>query len=303
MNRNNCLNCSKNGHNHKTCNEPIISYGVICFNINTQLNITNKKIENFFYNKFIDINDFNYSNINNIKLLSDFYNEIKILMIRRKHSLNYIEFIRGKYNLNETCIDNLFKLMSIDENKKIRTNTFDELWNEIWIKTAKSKIYQKEYNLSKNKFNKLKENNFFDLEITTTYNEPEWGFPKGRKNTNEKNLNCALREFSEETNIDINNIHLLERLNYLEEEYNGTDHVKYKHVYYLASSDNEILLNTNNENQLYEIGDIGWFTVSEAINKIRYYHETKIKILHKIYFFIINLIMDLKNNNNFKINL
>ena len=28
---------------------------------------------------------------------------------------------------------------------------------------------------------------------------PEWGFPKGRKNIKESNIECALREFNEET--------------------------------------------------------------------------------------------------------
>jgi ADP-ribose pyrophosphatase YjhB (NUDIX family) len=300
--KNNCLNCGKLGHQVKSCDEPIISYGIICFNINSLLNITNKKIENFFYNKFIDINEFNYSNINNIKLLPNYHNEIKILMIRRKHSLNYIEFIRGKYFTNKDSISSLLKLMTINENIKIRTKSFDELWEEIWIKTAKNKIFQKEYSISKSKFNKLKEYNFFNLfdnnESVSSYNDPEWGFPKGRRNPNEKNFNCALREFNEETNIDVNNIHLLERLNYLEEEYNGTDNVKYKHIYYLASSENELELNTDNDNQLYEIGDIGWFTISDAISKIRPYHNTKIIILNKIYFFIINLLIDLGIEKN-----
>jgi ADP-ribose pyrophosphatase YjhB (NUDIX family) len=217
-------------------------------------------------------------------------------MIRRKHSLNFIEFIRGKYQNNKESITNLFMLMTINENNKIRTKTFDELWNEIWIHTAKNKIYQKEYMISKNKFNYLKENNFFDFfdNSISEYAEPEWGFPKGRRNPNEKNLNCALREFNEETNINVNNIHLLERTNYLEEEYNGTDYVKYKHIYYLASSENELQLNINNDNQLYEIGDIGWFTISDAIEKIRPYHHTKINLLNKIYFFVINLVIDLK---------
>lgn len=294
--KNNCLNCGKLGHQIKSCNEPITSYGIICFNINSVLNITNKKIENFFYNKFVDINEFNFSNINNIKSIPDFYNEIKILMIRRKHSLNFIEFIRGKYQNNKESVTNLFMLMTVNENNKIRTKTFDELWNEIWIHTAKNKIYQKEYIISKNKFNFLKENNFFDFFVNSIseYSEPEWGFPKGRRNPNEKNLNCALREFNEETNINVNNIHLLERTNYLEEEYNGTDYVKYKHIYYLASSENELQLNINNDNQLYEIGDIGWFTIFDAIEKIRPYHFTKINLLNKIYFFIINLVIDLK---------
>jgi ADP-ribose pyrophosphatase YjhB (NUDIX family) len=298
----NCINCGKYGHQIKACHEPIISYGVICFNINSMYNITNKKIENFFYNKFVNINEFNYSNINNIKFIPKYYNEIKILMIRRKHSLNFIEFIRGKYQNNKNSVMNLLELMTIDENIKIRTKSFDELWDELWIKTARNKIYQKEYNISKNKFYKLKDSNFFDLfdskEYISKYTDPEWGFPKGRRNPNEKNINCALREFSEETNIDINDIHLLERIDYLEEEYNGTDYVKYKHIYYLASSENELKLNINNDNQLYEIGDIGWFTISDAIEKIRPYHTTKINLLNKIYFFIINLVIDLELSKN-----
>ena len=32
--------------------------------------------------------------------------------------------------------------------------------------------------------------------------EPEWGFPKGRRNNKEKDINCAIREFYEETNFD-----------------------------------------------------------------------------------------------------
>ena len=34
---------------------------------------------------------------------------------------------------------------------------------------------------------------------STTWLEPEWGYPKGRRNYQEKDLHCALREFEEET--------------------------------------------------------------------------------------------------------
>ena len=45
--------------------------------------------------------------------------------------------------------------------------------------------------------------------------------------------------------------------------------------------------------QLNEIGDIKWFSIPEAIEKIRQYSDTKRKIIHQIYFFIINLIQDI----------
>lgn len=300
--KNTCLNCGKLGHQSKNCDEPIISYGIICFTLDENINVKNKNIENYFYNKYLDIGEYNYQNLENIKLIPYFYDKIKILMIRRKDSLNYIEFIRGKYNLdNKIGINKLLKLMTKKENLKIKNNSFDDLWNELWKDTAKSKIYQKEYNNSKQKFQELKNNNFYNLlDDLSEYDEPEWGFPKGRRNVNEKNLDCATREFIEETNIPLNNLHIMERLNCLDEEYKGTNLINYRHIYYLASIDKEIDLTVDYNN--LEIGDMEWFTIPEAIEKIRPYYTTRIKMIHQIYFFIINLVNDIiKTNISIKI--
>jgi len=296
--KNICLNCGKVGHHIRYCLEPVISYGIICFNICLKMGITNKQIESYFYNKFIDISEYNYLNVNNINLLSQYRDKIKFLMIRRKNSLNYIEFLRGKYEQNDLVhIQKLFNLMTIEENLKIKNSNFDNLWNELWKETARNKIYQKEFNSSLNKFNYLKSNNFFNLlddNNLSKFTEPEWGFPKGRRNYNEKNLNCAIREFIEETNVDISQIQILERVNTLEEEYEGTNLIKYKHIYYLASSNNNLIMYKEN----YEIGDIAWLSIDEAIEKIRPYHEPKKKIIYQIYFFIINIINDLIKIDN-----
>lgn len=273
--------------------EKFISYGIICFNISKSLNITNKNIENYFYNKFHDISEYNYSNLNNIKLIPKFYDNIKILMIKRKYSLNYIEFIRGKYNGTE--YNKLFTLMSKDEIIKIKSNTFELLWNDLWKETSQNKIYQKEYNLSKIKFTQLQNViNELDTNITE-YTDPEWGFPKGKKNSYEKNINCAIREFNEETNIIIdNNIHILERVNCIEDSFIGTNMKNYKSIYYLAHSNIENQLDDMNYLQINEVGDIHWFTIPEALAVMRPYNNSMIKIIHQIYFFIINLIVDIR---------
>jgi ADP-ribose pyrophosphatase YjhB (NUDIX family) len=297
-----CLNCGKSGHQFKSCDEPVISYGVICFNLDSTLNLSNKSIKNYFYNKYIDIEEFNYTNLNNLKLIPIFYDKIKILMIRRKNSMNYIEFLRGKYDPSDlNHLKNIFSLMTFEENLKILNYNFEFLWNELWKDTAKSKIYQKEYNLSKLKFEELKENNFHNLlnqNNLSHYLEAEWGFPKGRRNTNEQNIICAMREFTEETSLGFENLHILERLNCAEEEYTGTNGIKYKHIYYLASSDKELELNINNDYQIYEIGDMNWFTIPEALEKIRPYNDKKISMVKQIYFFIINLYIDIEKNKN-----
>jgi ADP-ribose pyrophosphatase YjhB (NUDIX family) len=300
-----CLNCGKSGHQFKSCDEPVISYGVICFNLDSTLNLSNKSIENYFYNKYIDIEEYNYSNLNNLKLIPLFYDKIKILMIRRKSSMNYIEFLRGKYDPSDiNNLKNIFSLMTKEENLKILNSSFEYLWNELWKDTAKSKIYQKEFNLSKLKFEELKENNFYNLlseNNLSSFEEAEWGFPKGRRNSNEKNIMCATREFNEETSLGFDHLHILERLSCAEEEYIGTNGIKYKHIYYLASSDKELDLTINNDYQIYEIGDMAWFTIPEALEKIRPYNDKKISMIKQIYFFLINLYIDIEKSKKISI--
>ena len=230
-------------------------------------------------------------------------------MIQRKHSLNYVEFIRGKYNINNLKkLVNCFELMSKDEIQKIKNNEFDYLWNDLWKETSNHKLYQKEYKKSKKLFNNLKNSDLLDklLEITPIYDTPEWGIPKGRRNFFEKNIDCAIREFSEETSMKENNHIILKNLYSVQENYIGTNGLNYKHIYYLSitSSDNTIdYENTCFENINNEIGNIGWFSWDEAVKKIRPYYKSKIELLNKIFLFILNvyleIIKDRKNIINF----
>jgi ADP-ribose pyrophosphatase YjhB (NUDIX family) len=277
-----CTNCGKSGHNNKNCTEPITSCGIICINIK---NLPIKRLETFLYNKFIDIQDFNYKNLNFLNKLYKYKDGIKFLLIQRKHSLSYIEFIRGRYN--EKDINNLiylFSLMSKSEIENIKNNEFQILWDNLWRKTARNKNFIKELNNSKIKFNYCKRNNLFD-NLNTTYETPEWGFPKGRRNRFEKNLDCAIREFEEETNYK--NYVLYNRVNCIEEVFKGTNNIDYKHIYYLAGSDSD---NIENINDIYEIGNIGWYTYDETIQLMRQYDITKIDIVNQIYFFIITVL-------------
>jgi len=284
MNINNfCLNCTKNGHISKKCNDPTTSYGIISFNINKKYNIKN-------INDYINITDFNYHNIHNITKIQDYYDDIKILMIMRKHSLTYIEFIRGKYNLHNIHeINKLFQLMSTDENIKIKISTFENLWNDLWMITAYNKIYKKEYITAVEKFYKLKEANFYNLldnNKLSNYSYPEWGFPKGRKNMNEDNKTCAIREFIEETSV--NDTMILDKIDSIYENYTGTNNIKYRNIYYLGY--NESTTHQFNINNSYEVGNIKWLSFKECLSKIRPYETNKFDLLYSVYFFIINII-------------
>jgi ADP-ribose pyrophosphatase YjhB (NUDIX family) len=288
-----CLNCEKTGHIIKKCDKPTTSYGVICININNKFNINNQNIDTLFYNKFIDIYDYNYNNLSNITLLNNYYDDIKILMIRRKYSLTYIEFIRGKYNIDDINeLKKLFKLMSYSENIDIKTKSFDRLWKNLWI-DSNNKLFKKEFLNSQAKFNIIKNANFYnllDIQNLSIYKEPEWGFPKGRKEANEQYIDCAIREFKEETDID--NIHILNRVNYIDENYIGSNNVNYRNIYYLAHNDN--INNLYNSDHTFEVGDMRWMTIKECLDIIRPYDNIKKCIINTIYFFVINLINSIK---------
>lgn len=289
-----CFNCGKYGHYSKTCKESITSLGVICVKF-TNLPINDEMFKKFINSRYLDIDTFNLSHLDNISKLDYFKNNIQFLMIRRKHSLSYIEFIRGKYNINN--VDNLFKKMSPDEIILISKNNFDYLWSELWKKTANDKIFQKEYTYSKNQFEKLILLNKLEylVKIKPIYDSPEWGFPKGKRNLFENNINCAIRELKEETNVIINSNDILNKINYICEEYTGSNNINYKHIYYLNYMDNnkcdENILNYSYDIN-HEVSSIKWFNLDDAIKHIRTYYDEKIKVVNMVYFLFLNLYLE-----------
>jgi len=252
-----CGNCGKYGHIYKKCNQPIMSLGIICF-------------------KVID-------------------GKIYYLLIKRKSSLNYVEIIRGKYTLDKIdYIHTLFEQITNDERNKIMNNDFDTLWNELWVDNGLNK-YRAEYETSKTKFNTLRDGYLYEIngaiksislanileKTLSTYTTTEWGFPKGRRNINESDLDCSKREFSEETGLKYRDFRIYYKVKPLEEIYTGTNSVRYRHIYYLASvnSDIDVKLDIHNKTQMSEISDIGFYTYEDCLQMIRPYNIEKKQVL------------------------
>ena len=241
-----CKNCNKPFHTLKQCKYPITSYGIILFRI--------------------------------------FNNEIQYLMIRRKNSFGYIDFIKGQYSENNLeYLQKLFDEMSLEEKQLIlMSDDFNILWKRMWEDNFKSNIF----NNSKQKFVNLKTLGIIEELInnsTTQWIETEWEFPKGRRNYMEKDLECALREFEEETGINYNNIILIENLFPFEEKFVGTNDKIYKNKYFLAS------INSNTCNfeelinfQISEVSKIEWKTLTNCNNSMRPYNIEKIKLINQI---------------------
>jgi 8-oxo-dGTP pyrophosphatase MutT (NUDIX family) len=252
-NNNTCNNCGKFGHLFHQCKLPIISYGLIVFRINKETN------------------------------------KIEYLMIRRKNSFGFIDFMRGKYNLNNIQhIQDIIDEMSIIEKNRIMNDDFKNIWKDTWGYNKLSNQYKYEESISNKKFELLKNglNNKLSLlnmikNSNTNWSETEWEFPKGRKNNNESDIDCALREFEEETGISKNYLILVNNLLPFEEMYIGTNYKSYKHKYFLCYVDNKINLSIDNF-QKSEVSCIEWKTIEECLESIRPYNLEKKQLINNI---------------------
>jgi ADP-ribose pyrophosphatase YjhB (NUDIX family) len=214
-------------------------------------------------------------------------------MIRRKNSFGYIDLLRGKYVQNNVDhLQTLFNEMSIGEKELIRHNSFETLWQNMWgiQEFGHTHQYKGEELASQKKFELLKNGILINGEMTTLntlidnsttkWKETEWEFPKGRKNYQEKDLDCALREFEEETGLFRNDLKVIENVLPFEEIFIGSNHKSYKHKYFLAYTDKS-LDNLNNYQQT-EVSKLDWKTLEECLATIRPYNLEKIQLISNI---------------------
>ena len=243
-----CNNCGKTGHLFQNCKKPIISTGIINF----------KKHEG----------------------------KILFLLICRKDTLGYVDFLRGKYSLSDKQqLLNLFNEMTVYEKDKILKNDFNYLWSELWGNFVGNQYKSEEKN-SREKFNKLRNKHLQDLNLEMLVNEsdtkwltPEWGFPKGRRNNGENDINCAIREYIEETGHPKSSFEIIQNILPFEEIFTGSNYKSYKHKYYLAVNKENV---SDKQFQKSEVSDMKWLTLEDSLKMIRPYSFEKIEIIKKI---------------------
>jgi ADP-ribose pyrophosphatase YjhB (NUDIX family) len=229
----------------------------------------------------------------------------RMLMIRRKDTYGYVDYVRGRYSLadnDQLCI--LIDEMTCDEKAHIKSiKTADDItqtWRKLWgHKTASAgrryrheeshahKVMKRSVNAymgSSNQLDIKRSNNKISQlcnESKTRWVEPEWGFPKGKQDSSDvDDLMTAKREFTEETGFDIDTIQIVANIKPIEEVYIGSDNRIYKHKYYLAFDQHEDRCLDNY--QQTEVSKLEWKSFQEAIDTQRDPSNSKVNVVRLV---------------------
>jgi len=160
---------------------------------------------------------------------------LKYLVCQRRDSISYIQYLQDL--IDETYIEKYINLMSKEEKNRCLEyyykNDPHSIWKDLWI-NHNSKIYKNDYKRCTDIFikNMNKYLHYFK-DDNLGQKENSWCFPKGRMNYNENEIECALREFEEETCIPSSTISVDKNVKF-EELYIGSNNLLYKTVYYVA---------------------------------------------------------------------
>lgn len=273
-----CVNCGEKGHVVKDCFGPITSFGIIAFKM-----VRDKQEE--MYDKNIRLQEI----LNNVLPEKEkSYPKTKFLMIQRKDTMGYTDFVRGKYPDDKLGIESVLPIflneMTHQEKHNLLTKDFNDIWKSLWV-NHDSKCFKNEYDYAYKKFQRL---NIPELikKSDASFGFQEFGFPKGRRNMKETNIACAEREFYEETGYDKSCYDFIKNYSTIHEEFTGTNNVKYRHIYYLVKMKDGVpppRIDYKNKIQTGEVQNIGWLEYDECMAVIRPYDIAKKNVIKKVY--------------------
>jgi 8-oxo-dGTP pyrophosphatase MutT (NUDIX family) len=228
----------------------------------------------------------------------------------------------GKYKKNDDkYLKYLFNNMSFSEKIDIISMQFSQMWYRVWLNNPEKYFNITDVYKSTNFSNCPIEERFTNAEINKIYYEKKnkfeanfsydngkrlrtliqqstdseilWEIPKGGKNKKDNSLfetdiECAIREFYEETRIDYTKYNLLYNVKPVIDSF-VDDNVNYQSIYYIAAlKDNNKLTNPHidfrNFNQITEVEQIKWVSLPEVkfLNLSKPIHNKIITLYSKI---------------------
>lgn len=178
-------------------------------------------------------------------------NDNKVLIVQRRYTYAFVDFIMGKY-ANLDIARQLLHEMTMTELTDVYTLDFLKMWDKLWL--PYNTVYKHNTFLYEKVFNKFKTYFLFDkgarlrlfVEQTIPSGKLVWNIPRGRKNSpREVDVYCAMRELEEETGYKKASYTILP--NYTKEISYINNDIKYICKYYVA------ILNDHPIDRLFDI--------------------------------------------------
>lgn len=189
---------------------------------------------------------------------------MEILLVRKRYTYAFNKFVNGRYRSdNRVELVALFDSMTAEEKLDILSLNFTQIWYRIWLTNSQK---MSSFYAARSKF----ENAFVadgGIKLRTIMSRSKkngsliWEIPKGRKKSkNESDIQCGLREFTEETLITKKQIKLFTdsaQYSYI------SDGTKYTFIHYfaLAKSNIDPSVCITNKMQVGEIIEIKWMNI------------------------------------------
>ena len=151
-----CNNCGINGHTFSNCKFPITSVGLIAFRSNSacsRLGGPPDPLHSEPLNKSLLPSASCGGGLTGAPPV----NCVEYLLICRKDTIGFIEFMRGKYAINnQAYIQNLISEMTLTEKQRLLDHDCPSLWYNLWGDCVSSQFRSEEKN-ARDKFEALKE--------------------------------------------------------------------------------------------------------------------------------------------------
>ena len=207
--------------------------------------------------------------------------QYEVLLVRKRCTYSFVDFVLGHYNKkNDHRLKQLFNGMTNDEKITILSNDYGQIYYKVFLINPDSIRFNDPNftsdDLIRYKFYKQRfENSFLDDSgqrlrrlIDQSRNVTEiWEIPKGRKSySQERELNCAIRECREESGIELSEYEVM--LDISPSRIVKTDtHVRYENFYYIGvlhgNSRFRPHIHFRDNQQISEVVDIQWMSLDQ----------------------------------------
>lgn len=131
-------------------------------------------------------------------------NGYEVILMKRRYTYEFRIFVYGDYkyngpNISMQYMSSLLSRMTVDEKLLIMTWDFNRLWYKIWLTDVGVPDNLREK--FENMYNAIGKTVLVNMIESSASADTIWELPKGRMDTLESEVECANREFVEETGI------------------------------------------------------------------------------------------------------